>query len=169
MSDVAWLDFVADEHLSVYQLLHVTRLARGKVMQTDLCMMAVGLLETRKGLKDTNSVYCHCDLMAKHSLKLLMGSNPGGAVRTGQCNRRFLSRISGRRSFHGHKHWDKAMVIPDKFPEYSITISPGLLLLLPLFLFLLPALYFMISAIYINKRRGSGAAVRHLRACLQSF
>ena len=33
------------------------------------------------------------------------------------------------------------MVIPDKFPEYSITISPGLLLLLPLFLFLLPALY----------------------------
>ena len=35
--------------------------------------------------------------------------------------------------------------------------------LLPLFLFLLPALYFMISAIYINKRRGSGAAVRHLR------
>ena len=84
MSDVAWLDFVADEHLSVYQLLHVTRLARGKVMQTDLCMMAVGLLETRKGLKDTNSVYCHCDLMAKHSLKLLMGSNL--AVQSGPGN-----------------------------------------------------------------------------------
>ena len=55
------------------------------------------------------------------------------------------------------------MVIPDKLPEYSITISPGLLLLLPLFLFLLPALYFMISAIYINRRRGSNAAVTHLR------
>ena len=43
-----------------------------KSMQSYLCMMAVRLLELRRVLKDTGSIYLHCDPTASHYLKLLM-------------------------------------------------------------------------------------------------
>ena len=43
-------------------------------MQSYLCMMAVRLLEMRRVLKDTGSIYLHCDPSASHYLKLLMDS-----------------------------------------------------------------------------------------------
>ena len=41
-------------------------------MQSYLTMMAVRLLEMRRALKDTGSIYLHCDPAASHYLKLLM-------------------------------------------------------------------------------------------------
>ena len=41
-------------------------------MQSYLCMMAIRLLEMRRVLKDTGSIYLHCDPTASHYLKLLM-------------------------------------------------------------------------------------------------
>ena len=46
----------------------------GKGMQSYLCMMAVRLLEMRRVLKDTGSIYLHCDPTASHYLKMLMDS-----------------------------------------------------------------------------------------------
>ena len=70
--DVAWMGLIADERPAVANLLHTARLTHGKGMQSYLTMMAVRLLEMHRVLKDTGSIYLHCDPMAGHYLKLLM-------------------------------------------------------------------------------------------------
>ena len=72
--DVAWMGLIADEQPAMYQVLQAARLTHGKGMQSYLCMMAVRLLEMRRVMKDTGSVYLHCDPTASHYLKLLMDS-----------------------------------------------------------------------------------------------
>ena len=72
--DVAWMGLIADEQPAVYHVLQGAREAHGKGMQSYLCMMAVRLMEMRRILKDTGSIYLHCDPTASHYLKLLMDS-----------------------------------------------------------------------------------------------
>ena len=70
--DVAWMGLIADEQPAIANLLHAARLTHGKGMQSYLTMMAVRLLEMRRVLKHTGSIYLHCDPTASHYLKLLM-------------------------------------------------------------------------------------------------
>ena len=70
--DVAWMGLIADEQPAIYKLIETAGLTHGKGMQSYLCMMAVRLLEMRRVLKDTGSIYLHCDPTASHYLKLLM-------------------------------------------------------------------------------------------------
>ena len=70
--DMAWIGLIADEHPAMYQVLQAAGLTHGKGMQSYLCMMGVRLLEMRRVLKDTGSIYLHCDPTASHYLKLLM-------------------------------------------------------------------------------------------------
>ena len=70
--DVAWMGLIADEEPAIYKTLEAAGLTHGKGMQSYLCMMAVRLLEMRRVLKDTGSVYLHCDPTASHYLKLIM-------------------------------------------------------------------------------------------------
>ena len=70
--DVAWMGLIADEHPAMYQALQAAALTHGKGMQSYLCMMGVRLLGMRRMLKDTGSIYLHCDPTASHYLKLLM-------------------------------------------------------------------------------------------------
>ena len=70
--DVAWMGLIADEQPAMYQVLQTAGLTHGNGMQSYLCMMAVRLLEMRRVLKDTGSIYLHCDPTASHYLKILM-------------------------------------------------------------------------------------------------
>ncbi len=70
--DVAWMGLIADEQPAIYQLLLAAGLTHGKSMQSYLCMMAVRLLQMRRLLKATGSLYLHCDPTASHYLKQLM-------------------------------------------------------------------------------------------------
>ena len=70
--DVAWMGMIADEQPAVANLLHTARLTHGKGMQSYLTMTAVRLLEMRRVLKATGSIYLHCDPTASHYLKMLM-------------------------------------------------------------------------------------------------
>ena len=70
--DVAWVGLIDDEQPAVANLLHAASLTHGKGMQSYLTMMAVRLLEMRRVLKGTGSIYLHCDPTASHYLKLLM-------------------------------------------------------------------------------------------------
>ena len=72
--DVAWMGLIADEQPAMYQVLQTAALTHGKGMQSYLCMMAVRLVEMKRVLKDTGSIYLHCDPTASHYLKLLMDS-----------------------------------------------------------------------------------------------
>ena len=76
--DVAWMGLIADEHPAIAYMLDTAGKAHGKGMQSYLTMMAARLLEMRRVLKDTGSIYLHCDpyashyLNASHYLKMLM-------------------------------------------------------------------------------------------------
>ena len=70
--DVAWMGLIADEEPAIANLLHTAKLTHGKGMQSYLTMMAVRLLEMKRVLKPTGSIYLHCDATASHYLKLLM-------------------------------------------------------------------------------------------------
>ena len=70
--DVAWMGLIADEHPAIYRTIEAAGHTHGKGMQSYLCMMAVRLLEMRRVLKDTGSIYLHCDPTASHYLKMLM-------------------------------------------------------------------------------------------------
>ena len=58
----------------MYQVLQTAAIAHENGMQSYLCMMAVRLLKIRRVMKDTGSIYLHCDPTAIHYLELLMDS-----------------------------------------------------------------------------------------------
>ena len=70
--DLAWHGQIAEQQPALYAIIDAARLAHSKGMQSYLIMMAVRLLEMRRLLKDTGSIYLHCDPMASHYLKTLM-------------------------------------------------------------------------------------------------
>ena len=70
--DTAWMGLIADEQPAMYKVIETAGLTHGKGMQSYLCMMAVRLFEMRRVLRETGSIYLHCDPTASHYLKLLM-------------------------------------------------------------------------------------------------
>ena len=87
--DTAWMGLIADEQPAMYKVIETAGLTHGKGMQSYLCMMAVRLLEMNRVLKDTGSIYLHCDPTASHYLKLLLDS------------------IFGMRSFRNEISWQR--------------------------------------------------------------
>ena len=75
--DVAWMGLIADEQPATAHVLQTAGLTHGKGMQSYLTMMAVRLMEMRRLLKPTGSIYLHCDDTASHYLKLLMDATFG--------------------------------------------------------------------------------------------
>ena len=63
----------------MYAVVGAAGEAHGKGMKSYLIMMAVRLLEMRRILRDTGSIYLHCDPTASHYLKLLMDAVFGRA------------------------------------------------------------------------------------------
>ena len=70
--DEAWHGEIADRDPSLYSIIDAAGLAHGASMKSYLIMMAVRLLEMRRVLKPTGSIYLHCDPNASHYLKMLM-------------------------------------------------------------------------------------------------
>ena len=65
---------LAERSPAAYKVIDAARDTHGKGMMSYLIMMAVRLIEMRRILKSTGSVYLHCDDSASHYLKLLMDS-----------------------------------------------------------------------------------------------
>lgn len=95
--DVAWMGIIADKHPAMYQVLQTAGHTHGKGMQSYLCMMGIRLVELRRVLKDTGSIYLHCDDTAGHYLKLLMDS------------------IFGAHYYRNHLVWRRATAHNDKY------------------------------------------------------
>ena len=91
--DMAWHGEIAESEPALYAIIDAAGLSHGKSMKSYLIMMAVRLLEIRRVLKDTGSLYLHCDDTASHYLKSLMDSLFGGS--------NFRNEISWQRfNFH---------------------------------------------------------------------
>ena len=76
--DLAWIGMIADEKPSLAAIIESAGLAHGKGMQAYLTMMAVRLLEMYRVLKQTGTIYLHCDKTASHYLKTIMDAIWGG-------------------------------------------------------------------------------------------
>ena len=72
--DLAWHGEIAEQNPAVYAVIDAAGIAHGKGMKSYLIMMAVRLLEMRRILKPTGSLYLHCDPTASAYLKLLLDS-----------------------------------------------------------------------------------------------
>ena len=112
--DVAWMGLIADEQPATAHVLKTAGLTHGKGMQSYLTMMAVRLMEMRRVLKPTGSIYLHCDPTASHYLKLLMDALFG----TGMFRNEIIWKRTG--SHGGSKRWGP---IHDTILFYSATDS----------------------------------------------
>ena len=88
--DLAWHGEIAESEPALYSIIDAAGVAHGKGMKSYLIMMAVRLLEIRRILKDTGSLYLHCDNTAGHYLKMLLDSLLGQGS--------FRSEITWRRT-----------------------------------------------------------------------
>ena len=77
--DEAWHGEIADRDPTLYAIIDAAGHAHGKGMKSYLIMMAVRLLEMRRLLKSTASIYLHCDPTASHYLKTLLDAILGAA------------------------------------------------------------------------------------------
>ena len=71
-TDVAWWGELADKHPSLYSAIQAVGVVNGNRDKSYLIYMAMRLLEMKRVLKDTGSIYLHCDHTMSHSLKLVM-------------------------------------------------------------------------------------------------
>ena len=76
--DLAWHGLIAEEHPGLYRIIDAAGIAHGKGMKSYLIMMGVRLLEMKRILKPTGSIYLHCDPTANHYLKTAMDTVFGG-------------------------------------------------------------------------------------------
>ena len=70
--DLAWHGQIAEQHPALYSIIDAAGHSNGKPMKAYLIMMGVRLLEMKRLLKDTGSIYLHCDPNANHYLKMAM-------------------------------------------------------------------------------------------------
>ncbi len=88
--DEALHGLIAETEPALYSVIDAASTAHGKSMKSYLIMMAARLLEMRRVLKDTGSLYVHCDDIVVHYLKLTCDA----VFRTG----RFRNHIVWRRA-----------------------------------------------------------------------
>ena len=67
--DIAWLDLIESKHQQLNKVIHA---AMSNSDKSYLIYMAVRLLEMKRLLRATGSIYLHCDPTMSHYLKLVM-------------------------------------------------------------------------------------------------
>ena len=67
-----WLETIQDGHPALYQVIEATKVVQDEDTAAFLCFLGVRLLEMHRILKDTGSIYLHCDPTASHYIKMCM-------------------------------------------------------------------------------------------------
>ena len=70
--DRLWILLLKDKDPVLYHVIEGARLVHGNGMASYLSMMAPRMVELRRVLKSTGSLYLHCDPTASHYLKMLI-------------------------------------------------------------------------------------------------
>ena len=74
-----WSDQIRDDYPRLMEAIESARYAHSDGMGAYMCFMAVRLVEMRRVLKQTGSIYLHCDPTASHYLKAVMDAIFGWA------------------------------------------------------------------------------------------
>ena len=70
--DVAWWGEIAESNQALYEVLDMTRHVGGKSAMSYLIYMSIRILEMCRVLKETGSIYLHCDPTMSHYLKMVL-------------------------------------------------------------------------------------------------
>ena len=84
-----WYGELSDKHQGLYEIIHAVGCINGNSHKAYLIYMAIRVIEMYRVLKDTGSIYLHCDQTMSHSLKLIMDA------------------IFGKKNFKNHIIWKK--------------------------------------------------------------
>ena len=96
--DEAWHGEIAEREPEVYAAIDAAGIVHGPGMKSYLIMMAVRLMEIRRVLKPTGSLYLHCDDTADAYLRMLCDAVFGSVnLRSKITWKRHNARSSGRR------------------------------------------------------------------------
>ena len=87
--DEAWWGEIADSNPGLYKVLEAAGLVGGDSVKSYLIYMAIRILEMHRLLKETGSLYLHCDPTMSHYLKIV------------------LDAVFGRKSFKNEIIWKR--------------------------------------------------------------
>ena len=104
-----WLESIQDGHPALYQVIEATKIVQGEDTAAFLCFLSVRLLEMHRVLKDTGSIYLHCDHTANSYIRMAMDAIFG--------KKNFINEIAWLRK-DGVKH----NLAKRKFPQAHDTI-----------------------------------------------
>ena len=95
-----WLKNIEDSYPSVHKLIEATQEIHGEGTAAYLCYMAVRLFEIRRVLKDTGSLYLHCDHTAGAYLRQLLDAIFGNGKngKPGFINEIVWRKYAGRKN-----------------------------------------------------------------------
>lgn len=74
----SWLKLIKDEHPAINEVIEGACEAHSENMGAFCCFLAVRLLEMHRVLKETGSIFLHCDPTASHYIKAVMDAIFGG-------------------------------------------------------------------------------------------
>lgn len=98
-----WSDQIRDDYPHLMEAIESARYAHSDGMGAYMCFMAVRLLEMRRVLKSTGSIYLHCDPTASHYLKAVMDAIFGWRNFVNEIVWSYRSGGGSKRHF-GRKH-----------------------------------------------------------------
>ena len=111
-----WVDQVTDDHPRLMEAIESARHAHSDGMGAFICFMAVRLLEMRRILTPTGSIYLHCDPTASHYLKAVMDAILG--YRTFRNEIVWCYKSGGRAKTHFPKKHDLILWYSKHHKEY---------------------------------------------------
>ena len=68
----SWMDDIRDDNRPLVEVIEAAEHAHSENLGAFLCFLGVRLLEMRRILKETGSIYLHCDPTASHYIKAVM-------------------------------------------------------------------------------------------------
>ena len=123
-----WTDQITDDHPRLMEAIESARYAHSDGMGAFMCFMAVRLLEMRRLLKPTGSIYLHCDPTASHYLKAVMDAILGWKNFRNEIVWCYSQGGKGKRGF-GKKHdiilrYSKSNSFAFNFKDIGIPMTP---------------------------------------------
>ncbi len=102
--DDSWYGYIADKHPALHSLIQVSGEIHSDSMKSYLIYMAIRILEMKRLLKDTGSIFLHCDPKASHYLKLTMDAIFGSTHIRNEVIWHYYNGTSNIRRAYVRKH-----------------------------------------------------------------
>ena len=104
-----WLEEIKDNHIALYHAIDAAKQCQGEDAAAFLCFLSVRLIEMHRVLKETGSIYLHCDHTANNYIRMAMDAIFG--------KKNFINEIAWLRK-DGVKH----NLATKRFPQAHDTI-----------------------------------------------